>query len=125
MRYGSTEKEICGGEAATTTNNRMELTAAIRALESLTRPCVVRLHTDSTYLRDGITKWMPRWKGNGWRTSTAEPVKNADLWRRLDTVSGEHDVEWQWVKGHAGHPDNERADRLAVRGMHEAVGGRA
>jgi ribonuclease HI len=124
LRYGHHEKEMCGGEATTTTNNRMELTAPIRALESLKRPCAVRLYTDSTYVRDGVTKWMPRWKRNGWQTQSREPVKNADLWRRLDTAVGSHDVQWQWIKGHAGHPDNERADRLALKGMREAIAAR-
>lgn len=123
LKYGRHEKELCGGETATTTNNRMELTAPIRALESLTRPCTVRLFTDSTYVRDGITKWMPRWKGNGWQTQGRTPVKNADLWQRLDTAAERHEVTWHWVKGHAGDPDNERADRLALRGMHEAIAG--
>jgi ribonuclease HI len=122
LRYGAREKEICGGEATATTNNRMELMAPIQALESLTRPAVVRIHTDSRYVRDGITKWLPRWKGNGWRTTAKQPVKNADLWERLDAAASRHRVEWHWVKGHAGHPDNERADRLAARGLREAGG---
>jgi ribonuclease HI len=121
LRYGAVEKELCGGEAAMTTNNRMELMAPIRALESLTRPVVVRLSTDSTYVRDGITRWLPRWKGNGWQTTGRQPVKNADLWQRLDTAVGRHRVEWLWVKGHAGHPENERADRLAAKGLQEAL----
>jgi ribonuclease HI len=120
LRYGSHEKELCGGEAAATTNNRMELTAAIEALESLTRPVSVRLHTDSTYLRNGITSWMSRWKRNGWRTADRQPVKNADLWRRLDEAVSRHDIEWLWVKGHAGDPGNERADALANQGMAQA-----
>ena len=120
LRYGTREKEIHGGEATATTNNRMELMATIRALESLTRPAVVRVHTDSTYVRDGITKWLPRWKSNGWYTAGKQPVKNADLWRRLDAAAGRHQVQWHWVKGHAGHPENERADRLAAKGMREA-----
>ena len=121
LRYGSREKEIHGGEAGDTTNNRMELMAAIRALESLTRPVVVRVHTDSTYVRDGITKWLPRWKANGWRTAARQPVKNADLWQRLDAATGRHEVRWHWVKGHAGHPENERADQLAAKGLREAT----
>jgi ribonuclease HI len=121
LRYGVHEKELCGGEAGITTNNRMELTAPIVALESLTRPSIVRLHTDSTYVRNGITQWVPRWKRNGWQTSNREPVKNADLWERLDAAVSRHDVEWFWVKGHSGHPDNERADELANRGMREAL----
>ncbi len=120
LRYGKHERELYGGEATPTTNNRMELTAPIRALESLTRPSQVRVYTDSTYVRNGITQWLPRWKSNGWQTAAREPVKNADLWQRLDAAAGEHQVEWLWVKGHAGHPENERADRLAVRGAQEA-----
>ncbi|GAB2934656.1 ribonuclease HI [Micromonospora polyrhachis] len=120
LRYGNTEKEIHGGEAGDTTNNRMELMAAIRALESLTRRVMVRVHTDSTYVRDGITRWLPRWKANGWQTAARQPVKNADLWQRLDTATSGHEVRWHWVKGHAGHPENERADRLAAKGLREA-----
>ncbi|MEU4253301.1 ribonuclease HI [Amycolatopsis sp. NPDC026612] len=120
LRYGKHERELYGGEATPTTNNRMELTAPIRALESLTRPSQVRVYTDSTYVRNGITQWLPRWKSNGWQTAARQPVKNADLWQRLDAAAGEHQVEWLWVKGHAGHPENERADRLAVRGAQEA-----
>lgn len=120
LRYGTHEKEMCGGEAAATTNNRMELTAPIQALESLTRPSVVRIHTDSTYVHNGITKWLPRWKRTGWQTAEKQPVKNADLWRRLDAAIARHEVQWYWVKGHAGHAENERADRLAAKGMHEA-----
>lgn len=121
LRYGAVEKEICGGDAGQTTNNRMELTAPIQALESLTRPCSVRLYTDSTYVRNGISSWVAKWKANGWTTSGRTPVKNADLWRRLDEAAARHQVEWLWVKGHAGHPENERADRLAARGLQEAV----
>ncbi|MEV4057146.1 ribonuclease HI [Amycolatopsis sp. NPDC049688] len=120
LRYGRHERELYGGEATPTTNNRMELTAPIRALESLTRRSQVRVYTDSTYVRNGITQWLPRWKKNGWQTAAREPVKNADLWQRLDAAVAEHEVEWLWVKGHAGHPENERADRLAVRGVQEA-----
>ena len=120
LRYGRHEKQIYGGEAEQTTNNRMEIMAAIAALEALTRPAVVRLHTDSTYLRNGVTKWLFGWKRNGWMTSDKKPVKNADLWRRLDAAVARHTVEWLWVKGHAGHPENELADRLANRGMTEA-----
>ncbi|MGO9419171.1 ribonuclease HI [Roseiarcus sp.] len=116
LRYGEREKELKGGEALTT-NNRMELTAAIEALESLTRPCVVSLHTDSQYVRGGITGWLEGWKRNGWRTSERKPVKNEDLWRRLDAAAAKHDVDWLWVRGHAGDPDNERADVLAREGM--------
>lgn len=123
LSYGSRRKEICGGEAAGTTNNRMELMAAIAALESLTRPSVVRLHTDSVYVRSGITSWLPKWKRNGWRTSGRQPVKNADLWERLDAAAQRHQIEWLWVKGHAGDPGNERADALANQGMQEATRG--
>tara|TARA_A100001037_G_scaffold239170_1_gene218708 strand:+ start:10280 stop:10720 length:441 start_codon:yes stop_codon:yes gene_type:complete len=113
------EKEISGGERDTT-NNRMELMAAIRALETLTRPSRVRLHTDSVYVRDGITQWIERWKNNGWRTAAKKPVKNVDLWQRLEEAAGRHELEWHWVKGHAGHPENERADQLARDGMMKA-----
>jgi ribonuclease HI len=122
LRHGTVEKELCGGEAAGTTNNRMELMAPIRALESLNRPVTVRLHTDSVYVRDGITKWVPRWKGNGWLTAAKQPVKNVDLWQRLDEACARHQIEWFWVKGHNGHVENERADRLANKGMREARG---
>lgn len=122
LRYGDHEKEIYGGEAGETTNNRMELNAPIHALESLKRPVVVRLYTDSTYVRNGITKWVANWKKNGWQTSPRTPVKNADLWQRLEAAAARHQVEWLWVKGHAGHPENERADRLAVRGLEEITG---
>jgi ribonuclease HI len=121
LRFGRHEKELYGSQPGVTTNNRMELTAPIRALESLTRPSVVLLYTDSTYVRNGITQWLPRWKTNGWRTSAREPVKNADLWQELEAALQPHDVTWHWVKGHAGHPENERADRLAARGCVEAV----
>jgi ribonuclease HI len=120
LRYGGREKEIYGGEPATT-NNRMEIMAAIRGLESLTRPSFVHVHTDSVYLRNGITRWLPGWKRNGWKTSDKKPVKNADLWTRLDSAARDHTVEWFWVKGHAGHPENERADELACRGSAEAA----
>jgi ribonuclease HI len=122
LRYGRHERELYGGEAGLTTNNRMELMAPIRALESLTRSSVVRVYTDSTYVRNGVTQWLPRWKVNGWQTSARQPVKNADLWQRLDEACRPHQVEWHWVKGHAGLPENERADRLAVRGAKEAAG---
>lgn len=115
LRYGEIEKELFGGEASTT-NNRMELTAAIRALEALKRRCAVQLHTDSKYLIDGIKSWIHGWKRRGWKTADKQPVKNEDLWRRLDELANAHDVEWVWVKGHAGHPGNERADALANRG---------
>ena len=113
------EKELKGGEAATT-NNRMEMTAAIRALEALTRPCSVELHTDSQYLRQGVTEWLTNWKRRGWRTADNKPVKNEDLWRELDAVRARHEVSWRWVKGHNGHPLNERADALARLGLNEA-----
>ncbi len=112
LRMGGKEKELSGGEAHTT-NNRMELMAAIRGLEALKRPCRVTLSTDSRYVMDGLTKWIHGWLRNGWRTSDKKPVKNADLWQELLAASKPHRVEWVWVKGHAGHPDNERADRLA------------
>ena len=120
LRYGQHERELYGGDAGPTTNNRMELMAAIQALESLTRPSTVRLTTDSVYVRNGITSWLPGWKRNGWRTSDKKPVKNADLWQRLEAAAQRHEVTWDWVKGHAGHPGNERADRLANKGMTEA-----
>ena len=116
LRYGETEKEISGAEAATT-NNRMELMAAIQALETLKRPSKVTLHTDSKYVMDGLTKWIHGWKKNGWKTADKKPVKNAELWQRLDTARKAHDVDWRWVKGHAGHVENERADELARQGM--------
>ncbi len=116
LMYGAHRKEIKGGEAETT-NNRMELLAAIRALEALKRPCRVDLHTDSSYLRDGITGWIQGWKRNGWRTAARKPVKNVDLWQRLEAATEPHEVSWHWVKGHAGHPENERADQLAREGM--------
>lgn len=121
LRSGRHEKEIHGGDPDTT-NNRMELTAAIMALESLRMPSAVHLYTDSTYVRNGITKWISAWQRNGWRTAQKQPVKNADLWTRLDQAARRHDVEWFWVKGHAGHPENERADRLACLGADEAAG---
>ena len=110
------EREICGGEADTT-NNRMELMAAISALETLKRPCTVDLHTDSQYLRGGVMGWMDNWKKRGWLTADKKPVKNIELWQRLDEARGRHEVAWHWVKGHAGHEMNERADELARRGM--------
>jgi ribonuclease HI len=113
---GGHEKELWGGEP-NTTNNRMELMAAIMALEALKRPCKVELHTDSKYVMQGITEWMRGWKARGWLTADKKPVKNADLWRRLDAARERHDVKWRWVKGHAGHELNERADQLANRGV--------
>ncbi|MEC3977289.1 ribonuclease HI [Amycolatopsis sp. H20-H5] len=120
LRYGDHEKTLCGGEAGETTNNRMELTAPARALDSLKRPSVVRLYTDSTYVRNGITKWVAGWKKNGWRTAAKQPVKNVDLWQQLEAAVSRHEVEWHWIKGHAGHADNELADRLAAKGLEEA-----
>lgn len=113
LRYGKTEKEISGAEPDTT-NNRMELTAAIKSLESLKRRCDVDLYTDSTYVRDGIMKWMEGWKAKNWKTANRKPVKNQDLWMELDAAVAKHNVTFHWVKGHAGHPENERADALAV-----------
>jgi ribonuclease HI len=113
LRFRGNEKELSGGEPATT-NNRMELTAVIRGFEALTRPCRVVVTTDSQYVRNGITVWIQRWRRNGWRTADRKPVKNSDLWQRLDELVSAHEVEWHWVKGHAGHPENERADRLAT-----------
>ncbi len=112
LRYNGVEKELSGG-APETTNNRMEMMAAIQALEALKRPSRAKLHTDSTYLMDGITKWIHAWKAKGWKTANRKPVKNQDLWRRLEEALARHQVEWLWVKGHAGHPENERADELA------------
>ncbi|MFQ6017672.1 MAG: ribonuclease HI [Kiloniellaceae bacterium] len=112
LRYRGVEKELSGAEARTT-NNRMEMTAAIAALEALKRPSRVRLHTDSSYLKDGITDWIHAWRQRGWKTAGKKPVKNLDLWRRLEAAAACHQVEWRWVKGHAGHPENERADALA------------
>ena len=109
---GDKERELSGGDPATT-NNRMELMAAIMGLEALKRPCNVRLFTDSTYVKDGVTKWIHSWKRNGWRTADKKPVKNVELWQRLDTARDGHHVEWHWVRGHSGHPENERADQLA------------
>jgi ribonuclease HI len=118
MRVGDREREIYGGEPATT-NNRMELTAAIRALEALKQRCKVDLYSDSKYLRDGITIWLADWKRRGWKTADRKPVKNQDLWEQLEMLAGAHDVEWHWVRGHDGHPENERADALANRGIDE------
>ncbi len=118
LRFGGIEKTLHGGEPETT-NNRMELTAAIRALEALKRPCRVRLTTDSEYVKKGLTEWLPNWKRRGWKTAARKPVKNADLWRRLDAAAARHEVHWHWVRGHSGHPENERADALANRGVDE------
>jgi ribonuclease HI len=116
LDYNGTRKELSGGEAETT-NNRMELTGAIAALESLKRACAVEMHVDSAYVKDGITKWIFGWKRNGWKTADKKPVKNVELWQRLDAAIAAHDISWHWVKGHAGHPENERADELARAGM--------
>lgn len=116
LKYNDLQKELNGG-AADTTNNRMELMAAIAALQSLKEPCQVDLFTDSVYVRDGISKWIEGWKRNGWRTAAKAPVKNAELWQELDAARKNHQVTWHWVKGHAGHPENERADELAREGM--------
>ena len=121
LQGGDREKELYGGDVQTT-NNRMELMAAIQALEALQRPSMVILHTDSKYLLDGITKWIQGWQRNGWKTAAKKPVKNDDLWRRLTEAMRPHDVNWVWVKGHAGDPGNERADALARRGIEEAAG---
>jgi len=116
LQFGEREKELSGGEPATT-NNRMELMAAIVALEALTRPCAVDLHTDSQYVRNGVTQWIAGWKARGWKTADRKPVKNVELWRRLEEASERHEVEWHWVRGHAGDEMNERADALARAGM--------
>jgi len=119
LRFGSREKELCGGDPQTT-NNRMEMTAAIRALESLRERCRVQVYTDSVYLKNGITEWLPNWRRRGWRTADRKPVKNQDLWEALAALTERHDVSWHWVKGHAGHPENERADALANLGLEQA-----
>jgi ribonuclease HI len=116
LRFNDKEKELWGGEPATT-NNRMELMAAIRALEALKRPSRVKLYTDSLYVMKGITAWIHDWKRRGWRTADKKPVKNEDLWRRLDELAAKHEIDWHWVRGHNGHPENERADALANRGI--------
>ena len=116
LRFGGTEKELFGG-VANTTNNRMEMTAVIEALRSLSRSCDAVVFTDSSYVQKGISEWIHGWKRNGWKTSDKKPVKNADLWQTLDQLASGHKIEWRWVKGHAGHPENERADQLANRGV--------
>jgi ribonuclease HI len=116
LRWGGHEKELCGGEP-NTTNNRMELMAVIQALEALTRPSEIVLSVDSRYVQDGVERWMPRWKRNGWQTRERKPVKNQDLWQRLDAALAPHRVRWRWIRGHSGHPENERADALANRGV--------
>ncbi|MBE02959.1 ribonuclease HI [Marinobacter lutaoensis] len=120
LRYGAKVKTLHGGERQTT-NNRMELRAAIEGLKALTRPCEVDLHTDSQYVRKGITEWLANWKRNGWKTASKQPVKNEDLWRQLDELTARHRVRWHWVKGHAGVPDNELADELANLGVTELM----
>ncbi len=120
LRMGKHQKELYGGERETT-NNRMELMAAIEALKALKRPCKVSLTTDSQYVRKGITEWMTGWKQRGWKNSAKKPVKNADLWKQLDEESQKHDIDWHWVKGHSGHPENELADELANRGVEQAL----
>ena len=120
LRFGGTEKELYGGEAETT-NNRMELMAAIQALENLKRDCKVSLTTDSQYVRKGITEWIDNWKKRGWKTASKQPVKNKDLWQRLDKAATQHKVEWHWVRGHTGHLENERADQLANKGIDELL----
>ena len=112
LRFRDVEREVAGGEAMTT-NNRMEMSAAIAGLEALTRPCRINLYTDSQYVRDGITRWLPGWKARGWLTADKKPVKNVDLWQRLAAAAARHQVDWHWVRSHAGHPENERADALA------------
>lgn len=123
LRYKGVEKELCGGEVDTT-NNRMEMMAAIVALETLTRPCALTLYTDSQYVMKGMTEWLRGWKARGWKTAAKAPVKNADLWMRLDEARLRHQVDWRWVKGHAGHVLNERADALAGQGLREAQAAR-
>lgn len=121
LRFGDHEKELCGGEADTT-NNRMELTAVIEGLRALKRACKVRVHTDSQYVQKGISEWIGNWRRRGWKTSDGKPVKNQDLWQALDTLANGHEIEWHWVKGHAGHPQNERADALANLGVTKGAG---
>ncbi|MEN9315825.1 MAG: ribonuclease [Pseudomonadota bacterium] len=120
LRYGPHERELFGGERLTT-NNRMELTAVIRALQALTRPSDVTVHTDSQYVQKGISEWIKGWKARGWKTADRKPVKNDDLWRELDAQASQHRIEWRWVRGHSGHPENERADALANRGVDSAA----
>lgn len=122
IRVGDHSKELCGGEPITT-NNRMELTAAIRALQALKRTCDVRIYTDSVYVQKGMTEWIDGWKKRGWRTADKKPVKNDDLWQELDAIASQHKVEWRWVKGHAGDPGNERADALANQGVAQVMHG--
>jgi ribonuclease HI len=123
LRKGDTEKELFGGETLTT-NNRMEMTAVIEALRALKAPVAARVHTDSQYVQKGISEWIHGWKRRGWKTASKEPVKNEDLWRELDRLAAQHRIEWIWVKGHAGHPENERADQLARRGVEQVRTGK-
>jgi len=118
LRFGEAEKTLYGGESATT-NNRMELTAVIRGLEALKKPCRVKITTDSKYVLSGITEWMANWKKRNWRTANKKPVLNMELWQQLDSLVGQHEIEWEWVKGHSGHPENELADQLANQGIDE------
>ena len=120
LRYGDNEKTLSGGESDTT-NNRMEMMAVIEALESLKRACTVAIHTDSRYVMDGMTQWIHKWKASGWKTAAKKPVKNADLWQRLDDAASQHAIEWHWVKGHSGHPENERVDALARSAMPSVI----
>jgi ribonuclease HI len=122
ISYGANKKELCGGEKDTT-NNRMELMGAIQALEALTRPCKIKIHTDSTYVKNGITEWLPSWKQNDWRTKARKPVKNKDLWQRLDAATERHDLQWAWVKAHVGIEGNEKADQLANQGLDQLLSG--
>jgi ribonuclease HI len=122
LRFGPQEKKLCGGEALTT-NNRMELTGAIRALQALREPCRVILYTDSMYVRQGICEWLARWRARGWRTADKKPVKNQDLWQELDAAASVHQVDWRWVRGHDGNPGNEEADRLANQGINDLLAG--
>jgi len=122
LEYNGSSKSLKGGEALTT-NNRMELMAAISALEALREPCQIKLYTDSVYVRSGLLEWLPGWKKRGWKTADKKPVKNQDLWQRLDAAAARHQVEWHWIKGHAGHPGNEAADRLANEGINEMLAG--
>ena len=123
LRAGAAERELFGGEPQTT-NNRMELTAVIQGLSALTRRCSVDVYTDSEYVRNGITSWIHGWRARGWKTADRKPVKNLDLWQKLDALNGSHDVSWHWVRGHAGDPGNERADQLANRGVESVIRGR-
>ena len=124
MRWNGHEKELCGGEAETT-NNRMELTAAVRALAALTRPCAVEFHTDSQYMRNGITSWIGKWRQNGWRTANKKPVENQDLWMQLYDMTQQHTIDWKWVRGHAGNQYNERVDQLATRAREQRISSEA